>query len=323
MEKCFSEKISDAKVLDLSMEIFKKKFKTLIGYNILFTIVLVIMIIGFAVILGPMLAHVPLGGMFSLVTFLFLMFIALGTLIGISKAGIFHIAHSYIEGQDMTASDAIGKAFSSFKPTLKVVTLLTVCLLPLMFALALMGIEISTITLFQSRMDASPILTFLVKVLLYSFIAALMGSYLFYTLHIAIFEEKTTLQAFNKSIKLAQGEVFKNIFRVFSIFIIAWGINLSVYAAITAGSGLLYFVLGKMESGYSLIAQIMLYVDTLEPYVDFLLGIILEPIGSIIWTLYYANIRYKKEGYKLHKMLHNLQQQETIEPTENIGLNNE
>lgn len=318
----FNDKVSDAKILDFSTEIYRKKFKTLIGFQILFTIIMVLMIIAGGVIMIPILSWLNFSRAIGLIFFAFILLIMVGVFIGIDKAGVFHITYGYLKGENVTASEAVGKAFQSIKAIAKVITLLVIFILPIIIIIVMMGTNTTTITLWQNRLASNVILNFFVNVVMYSFVAALVGSYLFYSLHIAVFEESTGFAAIKKSIRLAKGEGLKNIYRVFSIFMIQWGVNLSVYSTIAVASGLLYFLLGKIETGHSLITQIILVSEVLKPYLNFILGILLEPIGPIIWTLYYVNSRYKKEGLKVHHMLDKFQEQRSKTPTEAIDLYN-
>ncbi|WZL74350.1 hypothetical protein QBE52_06315 [Clostridiaceae bacterium 35-E11] len=320
MQNWFEDKISNAKVLDFSMEIYRKKFKSLIGYQILFSIISILLVVAGGLILIPMLSLMHLSGVFGFVVFAFITFIAFSAFVCINKAGVFHMAHSYIKGEDMGASEAVGKAFGSFRPVVRVVTALALCLVPIFVILGIAGVTITSITALQSKLASSTIVALLVNVLFYAVIAATVGSYLFYSFHIAIFDKAKGFEAIGRSIHFAKGEVLKNIFRVLSISMFEWGVNLSVYGAIAAMSGLLYFVLGKMQGGASIVTQIMLYGGKLEPFVNFIVGTLIAPIGPIIWTFYYINMKYRKEGLKMHHILDRLEQQDVEEYPKNIDI---
>lgn len=321
MQNWFYDTISNAKVLDFSMEMYRKKFKSLIGYQILFSIVSILLVVAGGLVLFPMLTLINLSGVFGFVIFAFVMFIVFSSFVCISKAGIFHMVYGYIRGEDIGASEAVGKAFGSFKPVVRVVAALAVCLIPIFVILGIAGVSITSITALQSKLASGTVLAFMLNVLFYAVITATVGSYLFYSFHIAIFDKTKGFEAIRKSIGFAKGEVFKNIFRVLSIFMFEWGINLSVYSAIAALTGLLYVVLGKMQGGHSIVSQMMIYGGRARPFVNFLVGNLIAPIGSIIWTFYYVNMKYKKEGLKIHHMIDRLEEQDIEEDVKSIDPN--
>ena len=319
MKEWFQEKITDAKVLDISIEVYKKKFKSLIGYQFLFTIILFVLMMVGALLIIPLLVNMQVGGILGFVIFMFIVVILMGTITFLSEAGIFHITYSFIRGEDITASEAVGKAFSSFKHIIRVVTALALCILPIIILLGLGGVTMSTVTALQKNMESGSVYFTLGYTLFFSLISAVVGSYLFYSLHIAIFEKEKGLPSIKKSIGFTKGEVLKNAFRVFSISMFQWGVNLSIYASVGIIAGLLSFALGRVQGGTSIVSQMMLYGTIARPIINFVLGIILSPISSIIWTVYYINMRYKKEGFKITNMLNRLQENVSEEIHENLG----
>ncbi|QEK12682.1 hypothetical protein FQB35_10265 [Crassaminicella thermophila] len=308
MQKWFDNKISDAKVLDFSMELYRKKFKSLIGYQILFSIMSIFIVIAGGLICVPLLTWVDFGSTFGFIIFGFVMFIGLVTFVCMNKAGIFHMAYGYVNGEDVGASEAVGKAFSSFKPILRIVTALAVCLLPIIIIMGIGGVKLTTITMLQKKLASGTIWVIVINALVSSFIMAIIGTYLFYAIHIAIFEESKGFESIKKSIRFAKGEVFKNFFRVLSISMFEWGVNLSVYSAIGVISSFVCFLLGKVQGGESIVSQIIMYGIIVRPILNFVLGILLGPVGPIIWTLYYINMKYKTEGLKIDHMIDRLKQ---------------
>ncbi|WP_053956067.1 glycerophosphoryl diester phosphodiesterase membrane domain-containing protein [Inediibacterium massiliense] len=315
MQEWFRGKISDATVLDLSVEVYRKKLKSIIGYQILFTIIMILLFVVGMFVIVPMITWITLegaGGLFSFVVFVVIMIILLGTLMGMNKAGIFYMVYSYINGENLCASEGVGKAFSSFKQVFRLVCAFSICVLPILIILGLGGMTVTTITLWQSKMASSTLTAILIGGVLFSVVSAILGSYLFYSLHIAIFDHEKGFASMKKSIQFAKGEVLRNAFRVFSIFIFEWGVSISFYSAIAAISALVYFLLGKVAGGESIITQIMLWGDKLKVPLDFILGILLAPMSSIIWTFYYMNMKYKKEGLKIHNMMDELEEEEEL-----------
>ncbi|MFZ5967811.1 MAG: hypothetical protein ACOYVK_11645 [Bacillota bacterium] len=307
MQKWFQEKITDAKVLDLSLEVYKKKFKSLIGYQILFFIVMVVIMLGGGLLLLPMVYWTNLDGVIGFVLLMAVTIMGMGSLVCLSNVGIFHMTYGYINGEDISATDAVGKAFGSFKYIFRVVGALTICLIPILFILGLAGVTAAAITAFQQQMASSILISLLFNVLFLSFITVVIGSFLFYSLHIAVFDKEKGFASIRRSIQFAKGEVLKNAFRVWSISMFHWGVNVSIYASIGAAIGLLSFVFGKVQGGESIVSQVMLYSAMVRPFIDFVVGILLNPISSIIWTVYFINMKYKKEGLKITNMIEALE----------------
>ncbi|MCT4604537.1 MAG: hypothetical protein N4A64_00315 [Marinisporobacter sp.] len=306
MKEWFNEKITDARVLDLAMEVYRKKLKSIIGYQIIFGIIVTLLALVGSLILIPMAYILGEGGTFGFICFATVIFIGIGTFVCMSKAGIFHIAYGYVNGENVDASEAVGRAFSSFGPSIRVTTALAVCLLPIVIIMAVMGVTTTSITIFANQLKSLTFFGIMMNVLLYTFLGTVIGSYLFYTLHIAIFDKGKGFESIKKSIKFAKGEVLKNAFRVVSILIFEWGVQVSIYAGIAGICALIYFTLGKVDGGDSLISQIMLYGNIAKPFINFIVGIFLSPALPIIWTLYYVNMKYKKEGFKIHNMVDTL-----------------
>ncbi|MCT4617961.1 MAG: hypothetical protein N4A62_01015 [Marinisporobacter sp.] len=323
MKKWFNEKITDARVLDLSMEVYKKKLKSMIGYQILFSIVSILLLLVGGLILIPMTYILKGGGTVGFICFATVMFIGIGTFVCMSKAGVFHIAYGYVNGEDVGASEAVGRAFSSFGPSIRVTTALAICLLPIVIIMAVMGVTTTSITIFANQLKTLTFFGIMMNVLLYTFLGTVVGSYLFYTLHIAIFDKGKGFESIKKSIKFAKGEVLKNAFRVVSILIFEWGVQVSIYAGIAGICALLYFALGKVDGGDSLISQIMLYGNIAKPFIDFIVGIFLSPVSPIMWTLYYVNMKYKKEGFKINNMVDTLKMEKDLVNTQPINLSKE
>ncbi|QXM06278.1 hypothetical protein [Crassaminicella indica] len=323
MKEWFNEKITDARVLDLSMEVYRKKLKSFIGYQILFGIIVAILVFVGALILIPMLSFFDLGGTFGFICFFTVMFIGIVTFICMSKAGAFHIAYGYVNGENVGASDALGKAFSSFVPSIRVTTALAVCILPIVVIMAIMGVTTTSITVFANKLQSLTFFGIMMNILLYSFIGVIIGSYLFYSLHIVIFDKGKGFESIKKSIQFAKGEVLKNAFRVMSILMFEWGIKVAIYSGITAICTLVYFLLGKIDGGASLVSQLIVYGAIARPIVNFILGIFLTPVAPIMWTLYYVNMKYKKEGFKIYNMLDKLSQQNATVNMEPINLSKE
>ncbi|QZY56413.1 glycerophosphoryl diester phosphodiesterase membrane domain-containing protein [Crassaminicella profunda] len=306
MKEWFNEKITDAKVLDLSMEVYKKKLKSLIGYQIMFAIAVMLIVFAGGLLLIPMVSFITLDGTFGFICFCTIMFIGMVTVSCMGKAGAFHITYGYVNGENVDAFEAVGRAFSSFMPCIRVTTALAICLLPIVIIMGVMGVTTATITVFANQLKELTFFGIMMNILIYAFIGAVIGSYLFYSLHIAIFDKEKGFKSIKKSIKFAKGEVLKNTFRVMSIVMFEWGIKVSIYAGIGGICTLLYFALGKINGGDSLISQIMMYVQLAQPFINIIVGILLGPVGPIMWTLYYVNMKYKKEGFKIHNMIETL-----------------
>ncbi|AOT72888.1 hypothetical protein [Geosporobacter ferrireducens] len=323
MQEWFQEKITDAKVLDLSMEVYKKKFKSLIGYQFLFAIIIIVMMMAGGLLILPMLFWINLGSIPGFVLFIVLLIMGIGTLMSLNNVGIFHMTHSYINGEDISASEALGRAFSSFKYIFRIVGALAICLVPILFILGLAGVTTTAVTVFHQQM-VSGILTYLLfNVLFLSFITAIIGSFLFYSLHIAVFDKEKGFASIKRSMQFAKGEVLKNAFRVLSISMFHWGVNVSVYASIAGAVGLLSFLFGKIQGGESIVTQMMLYSQKGRSFIDFVVGILLNPISPIIWTVYYINMKYKKEGLKINNMIESLEHKKSEELPENLDIHYE
>lgn len=320
MKSWFYDEISDAKILDFSMEVFRKKLKSFIGFKIIFAIILVFIMMVAGLMMMPFIYWIDLGGTIGIAIFMYFFLVLMGVVMCLDKAGIFHITYGYLKGEDVSASEALGKAFQSFKPIIRVVALLTTVLVPVIIILVMNEINASSISLWQNKVASNVLLNFLVNVVLYSFVAALVGSYLFYSLHIAIFEKLPGVQSIKKSIHFAKGEGLRNIVRVFSIFMIQWAVNLSIYSTIAVVSGIIHFLLGRVDAGHSFVAQILLYIDTITPFTNFIIGLLLQPISATIWTLYYANVRYRKDAFRVEELLEQLEEQLAKPSTEAIDL---
>ncbi|TCO74588.1 hypothetical protein [Marinisporobacter balticus] len=323
MKEWFNEKITNARVLDLSIEVYRKKLKSLIGYQLLFALTSILIVGAGGLVLFPMLSLFKINGTFGFICFLTIMFIGMTTFICMSKAGIFHMVYSYVNDDDLSASDALGKAFSSFGPSIRLATALGVCLLPIMIIMSTMGVTAANFTILTNKLNSLTFFGIMMRLFLYSLIGAVIGSYLFYSLHIAIFDKGKGFESIKKSIQFAKDEVLKNAFRVLSIMLFDWGVKLSIYSAIGAISTLLYFLLGKIDVGGSIVSQMITYSTLAQPVVNFILLIFLTPIAPIMWTLYYVNMKYKKEGFKISNMLNALNQQQTVPAMQSVDLNKE
>lgn len=322
MKEWFQEKLTISKILDISIEVYRKKFKSLIGYQILFAILMFILVLFGSLILFRLLFFMPLENMFGLITVMFIFILLFGTVTYLSEAGIFHITYGFIRGEEITASDALKKTFSSFTYIFSVVFIVALCLVPLLIALGMGGVSITAIATLQQNLDSASPYYNLGYILLISIISAMAGSYLFYSLHIAIFENEKGWSSIKKSIKYAKGEVIKNALRVLSLSIVQWGVNISLYAFVGAGVSLFYFFMGRVQGGEAMISEVLLQGPLTHPIASFILGVLLNPISSIIWTMYYINMKYSKEGLKIYNKLDHLEKRE-VEVEGKIGLEGE
>lgn len=323
MQKWFQEKITDAKVLDISMEVYKKKFKSLICYQFLFAIIMIVTLIAGSLAILPMLFLINPDGILEFVLLMVFLIMIIGTFLGLNNVGIFHITHGYINGENISASDALGRAFSSFKYIFRIVGALAICLVPILFILGFLGVTATLLTVFRQQMGSGVLTSILLNALLFSFITAVIGSFLFYSLHIAVFDKEKGFASIKKSMRFAKGEVLKNAFRVLSISMFHWGVNVSLFASIAAAAGLLSFLFGKVQGGESIIAMMTVYGSTGESIIEFIVGILLKPISSVIWTVYYINMKYKKEGLKIKNMVESLEQKVSEKLSENIDIHYE
>ncbi|WP_426347958.1 hypothetical protein ACPWSR_09300 [Alloiococcus sp. CFN-8] len=308
-----------AEIMDKSLDILRQKFKDIVMYNLVYTMILGIvgflLIVLFA-ILGIFLVSSSdeFSGVITyvsvLLTILLGLYLSLGT-------GVINIASKTVLGEKTSIGKSISLAFKAILKTLALTFLVALTLIPAIIIFYYMGrgfidsffnfINFGTFT-FRLQWLIFIIIP-LFMLLLAFFVAILYLIFYIYILQEMIIEKKGPIRAIKGSYRLIKNNYFTTLKNVFLVLLSVYGIRYSFESIVTLVVAIIYLagVLFGIEQDMMTIFTGIYGVMTVP--LTALTWLVITPVFFIMTTVMYYNERAKKDGIDLYMKLETLKKQ--------------
>lgn len=305
-----------AEILDNSIEVLKKHIKTIALFMLGYGVIMYIIIFGL-IIVGSILAAVTISFDMGLVLPIGLASIAVLFITAFATAssiGIIKISSQEVTEEKVKAYGAIAE---SFKNIIKLVGIIVVGLVLFIPAIVVFG---TIIYLLYKAFDGSLItigkygvkevlfiILSILVILAAVFVVMLYFTVFSFTLHCLVIEKKGVIGSVKRSYEMVRGSFW----RVFGALALVY---LTIYAITASLEGFLGIILGAV---YLILKFLNVQQETMTFLVsaysiarwplNLLAWLIISPIGIIMTTLLYFNIRSKKEGFDMLLKLKQIQ----------------
>ncbi|WP_040214431.1 glycerophosphoryl diester phosphodiesterase membrane domain-containing protein [Clostridium polynesiense] len=303
------EIMSLSQILDRSIDVLRKKLKTLVLFNLAYSIIVgVIAFISImlgAVIFGVVLSLSPSD--FFMVLFISLLILVASTFAVSIYVGMISISAEEFTGYKVTVQKAISLSFKALPKIFLILIMVGISLLPAIgvFWFIIKSIVESFETNYYlniALINASWIPLLGVPLLLMIAVSAVMLIYfsLFsFSFHAGVIEGKGAFSAIKKSIMLVRKNFWRIVLYNFVFVITVAGIRYSLQAVVSLIIGIV-FLLGKLFNANSDFKVLLggLF-GILSGPINIMTWLIVTPIGGIFTTMLYYNQRFKIEGLDL------------------------
>lgn len=321
MSYILKKELSSNCVMDEAVEIYKKRFASILAYNILGLFILIAGILFLsvpvsiiAILFASFLSKTKIIVLTTVFSILFL--IVFFSLIICLKAGRCILIDEYLQNKNIKITVALSKGFSRFKISIGW-TLLTIVLLIFIGAIfaGLVYLVYKTGFAFQinsiANGDIAPtreIITSIFIAMLFLITMMIIRTKLFYWFFISIIENKSLLKVFKKNNIFLKNENIKTFFRSLSTYIIP-------KLACNSFEYLIYFILGLIlmlfgKNALDIFEQDTIFTTLINMLIISSAGIVqllITPYKSILEMSYYINQKYKKENLEIEEKLFELQ----------------
>ncbi|MGM9973761.1 MAG: hypothetical protein ACI33K_06960 [Clostridiaceae bacterium] len=308
-----------AEIMDRSLDILRNKFKDIVMYNLVYTMILGA--IGFIAIV--ILAILGIFFIFSsdefsgVVTYAgILLSILLGLYLSLGT-GVINITSKTVLGEKTSIGKSITLAFKAIFKTLALAFLVALTLIPAIVVFYYMGrgfidsfFSFLNFNNYSYRIQWVVFIVVPIFILLLIFLVALLYlTFYIYVLQEMIVERKGPIGAIKGSYRLIKNSYFKTLKNVFLIILSVYGIRYSFESIVTLVVAIIYLagVLFGFEQDMMTIFTSIYGVMTVP--LTALTWLVITPIFFIITTSMYYNERAKKDGIDLYMKLEALKKQ--------------
>ncbi len=306
-------------LMDKSLDILRKKFKDIVMYNFVYTMVLGAM--GFIVILILTLVAIFLWSSFNealgiiaymviLLIFLLGLYLSLGT-------GVINLSSKSVLGEKTSIGNSISLAFKGILKTLGLTFLVALTLIPAVAVFYYMGRGvIDSLSNFLSysvigyRLQwLNLIIIPMIFLLLLFFVALLYLTFYIYALQVLIIEKKGAIGAIRGSYRLIKNNYFKTLKHVFLVMLSVFGIRYSFESIVTTVAVIIYLVGMFFGIDMDMATIISAIYGVMAFPLTVLTWLVITPIFFIMTTAMYYNERAKKDGFDIYMKLDALKKQ--------------
>lgn len=308
-----------AEIMDKSLDILRKKFKDIVMYNLIYT-----MIIGAVGLLSTFLLVLVGVLLFSsfdeasgiiayvaiLTTFFLGLYLSLGT-------GVINATSKTILREKTSIGKSIALAFKSILKTLGLTFLVALTLTPSIAAFYYMGRgfidSISSFIIYNiSGFELSWLSLIIIPIfllLLLFFVFLLYLTFYIYALQELIIEKKGPINAIKGSYRLIKNNYFKTLKHVFLTILSVYGIRYSFDSIVTIIVAIIYLVGMLFGLDQDMVTIFSAIYGAMTFPLTALTWLIITPIFFIMTTTMYYNERAKKDGLDIYMKLDALKKQ--------------
>jgi hypothetical protein len=166
------------------------------------------------------------------------------------------------------------------------------------------------------------IVLYLVAILAGIFLAFFYKTLFSFSFHAIIVEKKGIISSIKKSFFLVKHNLWKVFGYQLLFYLVILEIDFSIKSLFALFFSALYFLLHFINSNLNYITFLTTSVNALSTPLNLLTMMVITPLGSIMITLLYFNLRFKKEGYDLELKLKWIQKNQEKGLERNVIYNN-
>lgn len=320
--------MSLAEIMDRSIEVLRKYFKTVVmytlGFGIVFLIALVLILIVdgiFIGIFGFALSNVIIPSIIISLTTIVIFAFYLTSSIGLIK-----ITSQEFFQDRIYANEAIRASFKCVFKVLGVTTVILIMFLPIIGIFGIITFYLYS-TYYNSIIHIStltPNIVFLIILSIFLLLAAAFVILAYFTifcfsLHAITIENKGVIASLKRSYFLVKNSFWRIFGSIFLIYMTLFALRTSIEGLFTIIMAILYYVLKflNMNIEYTgFVTAGLLYIRWPLSIIYFL---VITPLGTLMLSLLYFNQRFKTEGFDILLKLKEIQIKDERKHTSEIG----
>jgi hypothetical protein len=295
-------------ILDKSVDVLRRQMKNIVLYNLVYyfasmAVLTIIVIIGVFVSIFATITtknNLVLIIVFSLIGLIFC------TLRFAGNVGSIKLASTEFTNEKIGLGEALLATIKNLHKVLGIFLILLVLFIPaiLLFwgALFLLFGGAGWIFLVEETLATAGVIFFIllgILILLFILVFFIYSTIFSLSLQSAVLEKVGVFKAVKRSFILITGLFWRNTGTSIIIRLSIYGIQYSLSSFVMLISGVLYFLLTLLKAPVTSLALLNL-VSSLAGFPIQIIGaLFILPLGTIMNTLFYYNIRFKREGYDL------------------------
>lgn len=307
--------MSLAEIMDNSIDVLRKYIKTIIMFNIGYSIISFIMVF-VAVFLWLILTLISVqSGQASLFVILpFLLASIFGVVLS-SHVGMIKITNQEFAGGEVYAFDAIKASFKSIFKIFRVVLAAFVLFIPgavILGSVIYAFIKSYSYSYLTSSGGAQPISIIIFTVFLILLAGFTILSYittLIFSVQAMVIEEKGVVDSIKRSFKLVSNDFWKLFGAVFLFLLTLQAIGYSLEAFIGLVVNIMYFISKLLNLSQDYLTFVAMMFSKLNWATTIITYLIISPLAGTMITFLYYNQRFKKEGYDISLRLKSIKTQ--------------
>lgn len=308
-----------AEILDNSVEVLKKHIKTIALFMLGYGVIMYIIIFGL-IIVGSILAAVTISFDMGLVLPIGLISVAVLFITAFGAAssiGIIKISSQEVTGEKVKAYGAIAE---SFKNIIKLVGIIVVGLVLFIPAIVVFGTVIyllykafggSLITIGKYGVTEVLLIILSIVVMLAAvFVVLLYFTVFSFTLHSLVIEKKGAIGSIKRSYELVKGSFWKMFGALVIVSLTIYAITVSLEGFLGIILGIVYLILNFLNVQQETMTFLLSAYSIARWPLNLLAWLIISPMGIIMTTFLYFNVRSRKEGFDMLLKLREIQKNE-------------
>jgi hypothetical protein len=305
-----------AEILDNSIEVLKKYIKTIAMFMLGYGVIMYIMIFGL-ILVGGIFTAVTISFNIGLVLPVILISIAvlfIAAFSASSSIGVIKISSQELIGEKVKAYGAVAE---SFKNILKLVGIIIVGLVLFIPAIIVFGTAIyllykafggSLITI--GKYGVTEVLLIIVSIIVTLaavFVVLLYFTVFSFTLHALVIEKKGVIGSVKRSYELVKGSFWKMFGALVILTLTIYAITASLESFLGVILGIIYLFLNFLNVQPETMTFLISAYSIARWPLNLLAWLLISPMGIIMTTLLYFNVRSRKEGFDMLLKLREIQ----------------
>lgn len=307
-----------SEIMDRSVDVLKKNIKSILVFTLTFG----------AIEIGGLIALVLFGGLLGLmlllltksyimlIVMLVVVLIIYFTVIMSQNIGLIKIASQEFLDEKVTFGSALGTSFKNIHKVFGIIVIEVIMFAPLiagligLFYLSFNSITFSYISANFVQNNFMVIILYLLEILAAVFLTFLYKTFFTFSLHVLTIEKKGFISAVKRSFFLVKSNLWKVFGYQLLFYLTILAIDTSIRSLVALFFSLLYFLLRLINSNLNYLMFLYTSVNALSMPLSLLTFMVITPLGNIMITMLYFNLKFKKEGYDLELKLKSLQKKQ-------------
>jgi hypothetical protein len=308
-----------AEIMDNSVELLKKYIKTIMMFMLGYGVMMYIIIIAL-VIVGSIFTAITISFHISMVLPIILISVAvlfIAAFASASSLGIIRISSQEYTGERVKAYGAIAESFKNILKLTGIIIAGLVLSVPALIVFGTIGyflykaLDASLISLGKYGFNEVMLIIVSIVVLLAAFLIVLIYfTVLAFTLHAVVIEKKGVTGSIKRSYELVRGNFWRVFWAVVLLSLTIYAVTASLESFIGIVMGIIYLILNFLNVKPETMTFLMSAYSIARWPLNILAWLIISPVGTIMTTLLYFNLRFKKEGFDILLKLKEIQKNE-------------